>query len=161
MMQRLIPYPLLWLALVGMWVVLNGDVSPGTLLLGVVIATLACWTAVRLEPPKPRLRKFGTIVQLVGVVIADIVHSNIAVLHLILSGGVPRSAFVTIPLELKEPNGLAVLACIVTATPGSAWIHYDSARSQVIIHVLDTEDKAAWAAALKRNYEQRLMEVFG
>ncbi len=158
-MRRILPYPLLWLALLAMWLLLGG-VGVGQVLLGVIVASLACWAVVALEPPKPRIRGIGKIVQVIGIVIGDIVLSNIAVLRLILSGRPPRSVFVTIPLELKDPNGLAVLACIVTATPGSAWIHYDTAHSSVMIHVLDTADGAAWSATLKRNYEHRLLEIF-
>ena len=154
------PYPLLWLSLVAMWLLLNNSLGPGQVLLGMLVATLACGTVARLEPPKARLRKIGTIIKLIGLAVADVVQSNIAVMRLILSGREPRSVFVTVPLDLKDPNGLAVLACIVTATPGSAWIHYDSMRESVTIHVLDTEDAAAWNAALKRNYEQRLLEIF-
>jgi multicomponent K+:H+ antiporter subunit E len=158
--KRLLPYPLLWLALLGMWLALNSSIAPGHLLLGAAIATLACWTVVRLEPPKPRFRKIGTIIRLIALVVTDIVNSNIAVIKLVLSGRPARSRFVLVPLELSDPNGLAILACIVTATPGSAWIHHDSMLHRVTIHVLDTEDEAAWNAALKRNYEQRLMEIF-
>lgn len=159
-MRRLLPYPLLWLGLLAMWLLLAGSVSPGQVLVGVIVASLACWAAVALEPPKPKIRRIGVIIQLVGLVIADVLRSNIAVIWLALSRRAPQSSFVTIPLELKEPNGLAVLACIVTATPGSAWIHYDSLHSTVMIHILDTPDDAAWVETLKRHYEQRLMEIF-
>lgn len=159
-MRRLLPYPLLWLVLLGMWLILNASLSAGQIILGAIIATLACWTVQRLDPPKARMKHVGTIIRLIGLVIADVVQSNIAVLRLVLSGRPPRSHFVTIPLDLKDPNGLAILSIIVTATPGSAWVHYDSLKSEVTIHILDTADEAAWNAALKRNYEQRLMEIF-
>lgn len=159
-MKRLMPYPLLWLSLLAMWVALNGSLGLGQVLLGAIVATVACLAVTALEPPKARLRRVGTIIQLIGLVVGDVVRSNIAVIALILSRRPPRSVFVTIPLELKDPNGLAVLSCIVTATPGSAWIHYDSMLSRVTIHVLDTEDGPVWSAALKSNYEQRLLEIF-
>ena len=159
-MKRLMPYPLLWVALVAMWLALMGSVAPGQVLLAIIIATVACCAVVPLEPPKAHLRRTGTILRLVGMVAKDVVKSNLAVLLLILSGREPRSAFVRVPLELKDPNGLAVLSCIITATPGSAWIHYDSAAGEVIIHVLDTEDEAAWNTTLKSTYEQRLLEIF-
>jgi multicomponent K+:H+ antiporter subunit E len=143
-----------------MWLLLAGTLAPGQVLLGAAIATLACRAAVALEPPKPRMRRLGTILRLAGAVIADVVMSNIAVLRLILSGRPARSAFVTIPLELEDPKGLVILSCIVTATPGSAWIQYDSTRRTVTIHVLDTPDATAWGAGLKRNYERRLVEIF-
>jgi len=157
--KRLLPFPLLWLSLVAMWLMLNG-LNAGQLVLAILIATVACWAVTPLEPPKPRLRRVGTIIRLFGAVVADVVRSNIAVMQLIVTGRKPRSVFVTIPLELKDPNALVILSCIVTATPGSAWIHYDSLLNQVIIHVLDTEDEAAWNATLKREYEQRLLEIF-
>lgn len=160
MMKRLWPYPLLWLAMLGMWLLLDGSYSLGQLLLGVIIASLACWAVAAVEPPQPKIRNTGAIARLLWRVVIDVVASNIAVIGLILLGRPPRSVFVTVQLELEEPNALAVLACIVTATPGSAWVHHNSRLRTVMIHVLDTPDGAAWAAALKANYEQRLMEIF-
>lgn len=158
-MRRLLPYPLLWLGLLAMWLLLNGSFSLGQVLLGAVIATFACWAVLPLEPPKSRLRNVGAILRLLGTVVVDVARSNIGVFRLILSGRSPRSAFVTIPIELKDPNGLAILACIITATPGSAWIHHDTLLGTVTIHVLDTEDSEVWGANLKSNYERRLMEI--
>lgn len=159
-MTRVFAYPLLWLGLLAMWLLLNGSVGLGQLLLGAGVASLGCWAVSALEPPKPRIRRFGVVLRLAGVVVADIVRSNFAVLGLILSGREPRSTFVTIPLELTEPNALAVLSCIITATPGSAWVKYDSRTSTVLVHVLDTTDGDAWVATLKRDYETRLLEIF-
>ena len=151
--------PLVWLALVAMWLLLNGSLEPGQIILGMIVATLACWAALPLVPPKSRVRNVGTIFVLLGLVIVDVIKSNIDVLKLVLSGRTARSAFVDIPLELTDENGLAILACIVTATPGSAWIEHNSARNIVTIHVLDTPDAQTWASDFKRTYEQRLVEI--
>ena len=151
--------PLLWFGMLGMWLLLSGSVSPGQIILGMIVATVACWTALPVAPPKSRMKNFGTIASLLLAVVADVVKSNIAVLRLILSGRTARSAFVDIPLELTDDNGLAILACIVTATPGSAWVQHNTARNVVTIHVLDTEDADAWAADFKRIYERRLVEI--
>lgn len=158
-MNRLLPYPLLWLGLLLMWLLLSGF-NLGQLLLGIVVATFACWMVSLIGPPKPRIKRVVATALLVVDVVADVIMSNVAVIGLLVTGRTPRSVFLVIPLELKEPNGLAILACIVTATPGSAWIHYDSRHSTVTIHVLDTHDEDAWIATLKRNYEHRLMEIF-
>lgn len=159
-MTRFFAYPLLWLGLLAMWLLLNGSAGLGQLLLGASVASLGCWAVSALEPPKPRIRRFSVVLRLAGVVVADIVRSNFAVLELILRGREPRSAFVSIPLELREPNALAVLSCIITATPGSAWVKYNSRTSTVLVHVLDTSDGDAWVATLKRDYETRLLEIF-
>jgi len=151
--------PLVWFGLLAMWLLLNGSIAPGQVILGMIVATLACWAALPVVPPKSRVSHFGTIVVLLLAVIRDVIKSNLAVLRLILSGRTARSAFVDIPLDLTDENGLAILACIVTATPGSAWIEHNSARQVVTIHVLDTADPDAWAADFKQTYEQRLVEI--
>jgi multicomponent K+:H+ antiporter subunit E len=157
--MKLLRFPLLWSALLLMWLVLNDSVSPGHILLGIVIATFACWAVAPVAPARPRARHLGTIAILVGLFVRDVVRSNIAVLRLIVSGRTARSAFVDVPLELTQETGLAILACIVTATPGSAWIQHNSKRNVVTIHVLDTDDAVAWVDDFKRTYERRLVEI--
>lgn len=157
--MRALNRPLVWLGLLAMWLLLNGSLAPGQILLGMIVATVACWAALPLVPPKSSVSHIGTIFVLLGAVIKEVVKSNIAVLGLVLSGRTARSAFVDIPLELTDENGLAILACIVTATPGSAWIEHNSARKVVTIHVLDTPDPDTWAADFKRSFEQRLVEI--
>ncbi|MBI4048021.1 MAG: Na+/H+ antiporter subunit E, partial [Devosia nanyangense] len=68
--------------------------------------------------------------------------------------------FIEIPLELRDRVGLTILACIITATPGSAWLNYDSFRGVVLIHVLDLQDEAVWIATVKQRYEALLLEIF-
>ena len=151
--------PLVWFGLLAVWLLLSGSVSPGQILLGMIVATIAYWAAIPLAPSKSRVKNAATIATLIWVVLNDVVQSNIAVLGLILTGRTARSAFIDIPLELTEENGLAILACIVTATPGSAWMQHDAARRVVTIHVLDTPDELAWADHFKQTYERRLLEI--
>ena len=65
-----------------------------------------------------------------------------------------------IPLDMRDPYGLTALACIITATPGTIWVEYDSADSTVLIHVLDLIDEEQWVTIIKQRYERRLMEIF-
>ncbi|WP_211242685.1 Na+/H+ antiporter subunit E, partial [Halopseudomonas bauzanensis] len=37
-------------------------------------------------------------------------------------GGRLNSQFIRIPLDLRDPHGLAVLACIINSTPGTVWV---------------------------------------
>src|SRR3546814_1767457 len=53
------------------------------------------------------------------------------------------SGFILLPLDLRNRYGLAVLGIIITATPGTLWMQYDSARSVLLVHVLDLVDEAA------------------
>lgn len=160
--RRLLPFPLLAAVLLAMWLLLNQSVAPGSVILGSLLALGACWTLVPLDPPKVRFRRPGVALRLALVVLGDIVRSNIAVARIVLHPGRRdrRSGFVRIPLDLREPHGLAALACIVTATPGTIWVEFDSASHSVLIHVLDLIDEEEWVRTIKHRYERRLLEIF-
>src|SRR5215470_9094784 len=93
----------------------------------------------------------------------DIVRSNLDVCRIVLSPGRRgrSSGFVSFPLELNHPAGLAILACIVTATPGTSWARYDAARGILTIHMLDVHGDDRWIREFKARYESRLLEIFG
>ena len=160
-MSRVLPYPLMMASLVAMWLALAGF-TPGQFVVGVAVALLAGQGLAALHPAKPRLRRWTLIPKLLAIVLYDIVRSNIAVVSIILGGSrrERRSGFVSIPLDLRDPTGLAVLSIIITSTPGTAWFDYNSARGTLLIHVFDLVDEEGWRALIKSRYEYLLMEIF-
>ncbi len=160
-MNRVLPHPILAAALLLMWMSLT-SFSAGQLLLGGFLALAASRTMAALQPSKPRLRRWQLIPRLIGIVIMDILRSNFAVASIILQVRRPErvSGFVAIPLDLRDRTGLAVLACIVTSTPGTAWIEYAHDTGVLLIHVLDLVDEEEWIALIKNRYEALLMEIF-
>ncbi|HET7413592.1 MAG TPA: Na+/H+ antiporter subunit E [Pararhizobium sp.] len=160
-MTRLLPYPLLTASLFVMWLLLNG-ISAGDVLLGAVVALAASRLMAVLQPAKPRLRRWSKIPQLVLRVTVDIALSNIAVARIILrrGRGSRMAGFVVIPLQLRDRTALAVLACIITSTPGTAWIEYHPGSGWLRIHVLDLADEQYWIDQIKQRYETLLMEIF-
>jgi multicomponent K+:H+ antiporter subunit E len=158
-MSRILPHPLLAASLVLMWMLLNAF-SLGHFLLGIVVALIASRAVAALQIPKPRLRRWQLIPHLVGIVLYDILRSNIAVAGIILTGREHVSGFVAIPLDLRDRNGLAVLSCIVTSTPGTAWIEYAADSGILVIHVLDLVSEEEWVDLIKDRYESLLMEIF-
>lgn len=159
-MSRLLPYPLLTASLLAMWLLLNG-LSLGQIVLGAAIAVAASNVTAALEPAKPRLKRWYLVPKLVMIVLVDIWRSNIAVARLILRADQTRrvSGFVVVPLELRDPTGLAILACIVTSTPGTAWVEYDSTGNKLLLHVFDLVDEAHWIDLIKGRYEHLLLEI--
>lgn len=107
------------------------------------------------------LRRMGCALRLAAAVFADVLRSNLAVARIVLRpGGQRRCGFVAIPLSLRNPDGLALLACIITATPGTAWGSFDSERGLLRIHVLDLADEHALILSIQERYEKRLKEIF-
>jgi multicomponent K+:H+ antiporter subunit E len=135
--------------------------SPGTILLGVLLAYIGGWTITPLEPPEVSVRRPGAILTLAALVIFDIIRSNIAVARIITGLANPtKSGFVEIPLDLQNSYGLAVLAIIITSTPGTVWVDFNSRERFLTIHVLDLVDEEAWVRTVKNRYERRLLEIF-
>jgi multicomponent K+:H+ antiporter subunit E len=160
-MSRIFPYPLLIISLVIMWLLLT-SFSLGQLLLGTVVAFIAVQGVAALHPATPRIRRWDLLPKLIAIVLYDIVRSNIAVAKIILQGSKRerKSGFMTIPLDLRDPTGLAVLAVIITSTPGTAWLDYNSARRTLLLHVFDLVDETAWLNLIKNRYEYLLLEIF-
>ncbi|WP_462388013.1 Na+/H+ antiporter subunit E [Acidovorax sp. Q11] len=160
--KRLVPAPLLSLALLGLWLLLNRSLSAGHVVLGTVFALAIPLLTAGLRPLPVRVRKPGAVLRLAFTVVADTTRSNLAVARLLLAPSRRRhpAAFVYVPLDVRDPNALAVLAMIVCITPGTAWAELSLDRSMLLLHVLEVEDAAAIAASVKQRYERPLMEIF-
>jgi multicomponent K+:H+ antiporter subunit E len=160
----ILPSPLLSLALFVTWLMLNESTSAGHLLLGAALALGLPHLTDRLRPDRPRLARWGDIARLAGVVLLDIVKSNIAVAKLILG---PESRiqprFVWLPLAIRDPHGIVALAGIITMTPGTLSADLSDDRKQLLIHAFDVNDDAAEAALvadIRARYEAPLMRIF-
>ncbi|RDJ07909.1 Na+/H+ antiporter subunit E [Rhizobium grahamii] len=154
------PYPVLTVCLVLMWLLLNGF-SIGQLVLGILVAVFASWGMASLRTEKPALVKWYLLPKLFFRVLVDIVKSNLSVSWIILRRGRRHDpGFLTIELEVRNRFALALLAIILTSTPGSAWLEYDSNDNTVLLHVLDIQNEAVWRDTVKNRYEKLLMEIF-
>lgn len=159
-MTRLAPYPLLAAGLTLMWLLLT-SFSLGNLILGAIAALIAGQAMSALDPVRPRLRRPDLALRLLGRILADVARSNLRVAWLVLRGGPSRSGFVEIPLTLRDPTGLALLAIVLTSTPGTAWIDYDARRGRLLLHVFDLIDTEDWREIITTRYEPLLLEILG
>jgi multicomponent K+:H+ antiporter subunit E len=161
-MSWILPFPLLSVTLLILWLLLNQSVSVGHIVLGSVVAVLASWAMAALRPEKPRIRRPGVALRLLGMVLLDILRSNLAVGRIIVRSREPgvNAGFMTIPLDMRSRHGLAVLSIIITSTPGTIWVEYDDARGTLLLHVLDLVDETVWIRTIKGRYERMLMEIF-
>jgi len=161
MIRRWLPYPILSVLLLLIWLLLNQSLAPGTILLGALLGIALARVFGLLHPPKAHLRNYPLLGLLFVRVVGDIFRSNIAVARIVLRRERRmHSGFVAIPLALTDRHGLAVLACIITSTPGTIWVSYDSTANILLIHVLDLVDEQDWIDTIKQLYERLLLEIF-
>ena len=161
MMKRLLPWPLLSLSLVVMWLMLNGF-SLGQLLLGVLFGVGAPALLAPLRPARPRVRHPLTVIRLILAVGHDVIESTLDVFWTLLRNRrTPvNSAFVIMPLELRDPTALASLAMITTVVPGTVRSELARDSSAMLLHVWNVPDEAEFIRFFKARYEQPLMKIF-
>ena len=161
-MRRWLPYPSMSAFVVVAWLLLNQSLAVGQMLIGALLGLAVGGLLARLNPPPLRIRNRRRLLVLAGTVGWDIVQANLALLRIILSGRARRvrSGFVQVPLELTDPYGLAVLATIITSTPGTIWMSYRARDGVLLIHVLDLVDESEWIRTVTERYERPLREIF-
>ena len=161
-MSRLFPAPLLSVALFVLWLLLNLSVSPGNLLLGAALGVLAPILMAPLRPQHAHIRRPLVVARLIARVGLDVIVSNLLVARGVLRAGSrpPRSAFVHIPLAMRDAHGLAALSMITTVVPGTVWSELALDRSVLLLHVFELDDEAAFIQHFKDTYERPLMEIF-
>jgi multicomponent K+:H+ antiporter subunit E len=155
--------PTLVVGLTVIWLLLQRTVAPDQILFGAVLAVLLAWAGSRLRPLRAHLRRLDMAAALIFVVLYEIVRSNIGVARIVLGlvrDREVRSGFVQIPLELRDPHGLAALAAIITATPGTVWAGLSADGRQLTLHILDIEDEQRWIDYIKARFERPLMRIF-
>ncbi|MGE0387080.1 MAG: Na+/H+ antiporter subunit E [Gammaproteobacteria bacterium] len=159
--RGLLPSPLTSALLLAAWLLLQGSIAPGQILLGAALAVGIPLFLADLRETHPPLRRPLVATRLAGVVLWDIVLSNIEVARRILGPEkklAPR--FVWLPLDIKAPYGIATLAGIITMTPGTLSADLSPDRRHLLVHGLHVPDPQALIAGIKARYETPLREIF-
>lgn len=161
-MTRWLPSPLMTAALLVMWLLLNQSIGLGQILLGLLLALLLPLLARPLAPVEARIRKPLALLKLALGALVEIVRSCFNVSRIILFTRHERlnSQFISVPLDLREPAGLAVLSCIINSTPGTVWVEILPDTHELALHVFDLHDEAWWIDTIKTRYERPLIEIF-
>ena len=120
-MKRLLPAPLLTAALICMWLVLNRSLSLGQILLAVLFGVAAPALLAPLRPARPRIRHPLVVLRLIGVVGVDVIRSSLDVFWTLVKTREqpPNTRFVVIPLGVREPTALTIMARHTSVVPST------------------------------------------
>ena len=161
MTRRLLPHPLLTPILALIWLLLVNSLSPGHMLLGLLLGWSIPVFTLRFWPEQVHIHRPLTLLRFLGVVLYDILVANFHVAYLILRG--PRHlapGFVVMPLRLRSDLGISLLVNTICLTPGtvSSWLSPD--RTRLVVHGLDVRDPQGLVETIRQRYETPLLEVF-
>lgn len=162
MLRRLFPHPLLTLTLAVVWVMLVNTLTLNAVVFGLIVGTIVPLLTAAYWPNRPKLSNPVRIVEFVLIVLWDIVRANITVASIILfkRNADTRPAWVTVPLDLRTPEAITLLAGTVTMTPGTVSADLSSDGRSLLVHCLHAPDPAGVVDEIKTRYERRLKEIF-
>lgn len=163
MLRRLFPHPYLSLFLVVTWFLLVNQWKLGSLVMAIFLATVIPLFTAPYWQHRPKLLNLPAAIGYFLLVLWDIVLANIQVAKIILffPQDKIRTTWIAVPVDLKSPEGIAVLAGTITMTPGTVSADMSSCGKVLLIHSLHAPDPGAIRDEIKTRYESRLMRIFG
>ena len=162
MIRRILPHPWLTLLLTVVWVMLMNEISPGYVVFGLILGILVPLFTAAYWPDPPVFRNPLKAAGYVLLVLWDIVIANITVAKIVLfkPNADLRPAWITVPLDLRRPEAITLLAGTITMTPGTVSSDIAADGRSILVHCLHAPDPDATVAAIKHRYERRLKEIF-
>jgi multicomponent K+:H+ antiporter subunit E len=92
----------------------------------------------------------------------DIIIANLQVATLVMlySPSKLKSQWLCVPLDLRQPEAIAMLAGTVSLTPGTISSDLSPDGRYLLVHCLHVEDPEAEVQKIKDRYERRLKAIF-
>ena len=159
-LRRWFPHPLVSVIVGVSWALLNHSLDAGTLVTALVLAVLITRMVFQFIDYTPNIHWLPAI-RLFFVVIWDVIVANIKVAILVL--GPTKNLhpkWFRVPLDTEHEEVNALLAMIITTTPGTVSAGIDQDRGDILVHALSTDDEAAEIEVIKQRYERPLIEIF-
>jgi multicomponent K+:H+ antiporter subunit E len=162
MFARIFPHPVLTAGLIVIWLLLVNQIKVGSLVMAVILATVIPLLTQAYWPDRPRIRSLPALLGYAALVVWDIILANIIVARIILFKPNDRieTRWITVPLDLRTPEAITMLAATITLTPGTVTADMSSCGRALLIHALHAPDPDAVRDEIKSRYEARLKRIF-
>lgn len=160
--RSFLPHPFLTAILIVVWCLLSEGFSLGTVVFGAILGFVIPQVTAAYWPDAPRAVGLIKVIVYVLIVVWDIVVANVVVAWVVLTkrNREMKSVWVAIPLELRTPEAIAILAGTITLTPGTVTADMSDEGHSLLIHALDADSADAVRDDIKNRYERRLKEIF-
>jgi multicomponent Na+:H+ antiporter subunit E len=155
---------LLNLLLALFWAASNGSFAPSTLAVGFVLGYLVLFIARPALAPSNYHKQLWRAVTFFVFYVRDILMASLRVAYDVLTPTMYMNpGVVGVPLDVKTDAEIAVLANLVSLTPGTLSLDVSADRRVLYIHAMyiDDNDVDRLRTALKRDLERRVLELLG
>ena len=156
----------LWLTLLLIWLIANGNLATDTVIAGVVVSAVIALAFSAFSRVYSVIRWSPTVIfyylMYLGVFCIELIKANLNVMRLVFSPRIDISpGIVEIKTELKSPIGRLALANSITLTPGTLVV--DIKEDSLFIHWINigATDPVAASEAISGRFEKYLKVIYG
>jgi multicomponent Na+:H+ antiporter subunit E len=113
------------------------------------------------QAASPIARIWAAIV-LSAIFLRELVRSSIIVARTAFARNLDlRPAIVAVPLDLRTDLGVAIVANLVSLTPGTTSLHTSADGRTLYVHALDALDESEVVEAIKTSFEKWVRRMEG
>jgi len=151
---------LLWNLLLALMWAANTRPTGGNLLLGFALGYLILWVTPGVGRSSRYFRKMVQMVAFLGFYVREVVGASLRIAYdVVTPTHHMRPAVLAIPLELRTPEEITVLALFVSLTPGTLALDVSMDQRVLYVHAMYVTDADTARRAIKDGYERRVLEL--
>jgi multicomponent Na+:H+ antiporter subunit E len=137
-----------------------GKFSVGGVTAGFIVGFFALWITQPLYGEDPYFERLPRVLGLAGYFLQQLLVSNFRVLwDVITPNQASRPGIVGVPLDARTDLEIAMVANLVSLTPGTLSLDVSEDRQTLYVHVMFMDDLDAVRAGIKNGIERRVLEV--
>ncbi len=142
------------------WGAVTGSFTALNLLFGFIIAAIALWIIREQFNTGAYIRRAWRITSLILVFLKDLIVSAFRVAVIVLSPTRRyQPGFIAFPLTTDRNAEIALLANLITLTPGTLSVDVSDDKSTLFIHCIDVPDTEALKRDIAEGFERKIMEA--
>ncbi len=152
----------LWLnlTLMALWVASTGVFSYANSALGFLVGFVVLWWLQPLLGPTAYFRKLPLALWFGGLFLWELLKSNLRVAwDVITPSRFRKPGIVAVPLDAKSDLEIAVLANLITLTPGSLCLDVSEDRCTLYVHAMFVDDPDETRREIKQRFEHWILAL--
>ncbi len=143
------------------WVALTGQFTPLNLAFGFALGYVMLWIAQRAGRSQGYFGKVWQALGFIAFFLWEMIKANLQVTYYILAPRRKmRPGVIAVPLDVRTDAEIALLANLITLTPGTLSLDVSADRRVIYIHSITLGDRAdQFRRQVKEGFERRVLEV--
>lgn len=142
------------------WAAATAEISLMNLSIGYLIGFAVLWFMSPIFGPTRYFIKVGMLMRFAAYLVKEIIHANLRVAYDVVTPTIyMRPGIVAIPLDAESDIEIALVANLITLTPGTLSLGVSRDRKCLYVHSMFIEDPELLKQEIKRGIERPLLEI--